>query len=294
MKIGIIGGGSIGLLFAAYLSRDYNVTIYTRTERQADVICKQGLQLILGETVSSTMVEALPIREMKTGADLLIVCVKSYHLKDVLSYLRDNRAALLFVQNGMSHLSQVEKLPHHNIGIGIVEHGALKLNDHTIKHTGLGVTRAAAFRGHADLYKLKADKNLFPLVMEQDYYEMMLKKLIVNACINPLTAVLGAANGELLKNTHYYKLFQTLTEEVTGIFNVSKADMQEYIEGICRKTALNKSSMLRDIEEKRVTEIDAILGFVMEQASIRKKEPALSKLLYTMVKGKELQGEEMD
>ncbi|MBM7692374.1 2-dehydropantoate 2-reductase [Peribacillus deserti] len=295
MKIGIIGGGSIGLLFAAYLSQINEVTLYTRTEKQADIIAEHGVKLLQGDHARIARVSALPIQEIEAHTDLLIVCVKSYHLIEVLPHIKNHYAALLFLQNGMSHLNQLDGLPHHSIGIGIVEHGALKLNDHTVKHTGLGVTRAAAFRGSTSFYDLEAEGNLFPFIIEQDYYGMMLKKLIVNACINPLTAVLGAPNGALMENAHYYSLFQSLLKEIIHIFNIDeKKEMQEYIERICMRTALNKSSMLRDIEEKRLTEIDAILGFVIEQASIRKKEPALAKLLYSMVKGKELQGEERD
>ena len=34
MKIGIVGAGSIGLLFAAYLSQRFKVTIFPRREEQ--------------------------------------------------------------------------------------------------------------------------------------------------------------------------------------------------------------------------------------------------------------------
>ena len=45
MKIGIIGGGSIGLLFAFYLSKQYPVCLYVRTKEQLDVIKSDGLCL---------------------------------------------------------------------------------------------------------------------------------------------------------------------------------------------------------------------------------------------------------
>lgn len=43
MKVGIIGGGSIGLLFAYYLNKCFDTTIYTRTDRQACMIGAKGL-----------------------------------------------------------------------------------------------------------------------------------------------------------------------------------------------------------------------------------------------------------
>ncbi len=42
MKIGIIGGGSIGLLLAGRLGKQHEVTLFTRTESQADRINRAG------------------------------------------------------------------------------------------------------------------------------------------------------------------------------------------------------------------------------------------------------------
>jgi len=38
MRIGIIGGGAIGLLFACYLSKSNQVTLYCRTNEQVRLI----------------------------------------------------------------------------------------------------------------------------------------------------------------------------------------------------------------------------------------------------------------
>ena len=40
----------------------------------------------------------------------------------------------------------------------------------------------------------------FPVQIETDWEEIMHKKLVVNVCINPLTALLGVKNGELITN----------------------------------------------------------------------------------------------
>ena len=36
MKIGIIGGGSIGLLFSYYLSEQHSISLYVHTKEQLD------------------------------------------------------------------------------------------------------------------------------------------------------------------------------------------------------------------------------------------------------------------
>ena len=46
MRIGIIGGGAIGLLFASRLSEKHSVTLYTHTADQASIIKRDGIRLI--------------------------------------------------------------------------------------------------------------------------------------------------------------------------------------------------------------------------------------------------------
>ena len=50
--------------------------------------------------------------------------------------------------------------------------------------------------------------------MEEDYENMLLKKLVVNAVINPLTAILGIKNGELIENPHYFELVKMIFCEI--------------------------------------------------------------------------------
>jgi 2-dehydropantoate 2-reductase len=45
--------------------------------------------------------------------------------------------------------------------------------------------------------------------------------------------------------------------------------------------------MLKDIETGRKTEIDAILGFLLEEAQKQEKQAPIIKNLYLLVKGKE-------
>ncbi|WP_409292108.1 2-dehydropantoate 2-reductase [Peribacillus sp. SCS-37] len=288
MEINIIGGGAVGLLTAACLSRGNNLTLYTRTAGQAETINKNGINLERGGTVEKMAVTACPVSEMKNEGHITIVCVKAHHLEYLLPLLPETATPVLFLQNGMGHLSLLADLPVSQIAVGIVEHGAQKKNDFTVSHTGAGNIRAAVYRGSLDSFKIKSEDALFPFIYEKDYYKMMLKKLIVNACVNPLTAVLGARNGELLDNPHFNSLFQSMYKEAAAVFTISDSDgIKQYIEEVCRNTEENKSSMLVDLENGRKTEIDAILGYILQEAERKKIEPALTRLLYTMIKGKE-------
>ena len=93
---------------------------------------------------------------------------------------------------------------------------------------------------------------------------------MVNAAINPLTALWRVPNGALLASADRRWLLARLVEEAA---NVARArglvlpfeDPVAYTEGVCRSTAANRSSMLQDVERGRPTEIDSINGIIIAE-----------------------------
>jgi 2-dehydropantoate 2-reductase len=122
MKIGIIGGGAVGLLTASYLYQNkHNVTLFTRTEEQANLINNLGVILSVDEKTKQMCITADKLLPKINTFDLLIVCVKQYHLNQIVSTLNQYEGEnILFLQNGMSHIEIVKNLPIPNFFIGIL------------------------------------------------------------------------------------------------------------------------------------------------------------------------------
>ncbi|MEH7177283.1 2-dehydropantoate 2-reductase [Neobacillus vireti] len=294
MEIGIIGAGSVGLLFASYLNNSFPIRIYTRTFEQAEEINKKGILLQKELKEKRVNVTAFPISKWTGKEDLTIIAVKQYQLPSILDLLHKFDSFpqnLLFLQNGMGHLKYLESIPVPNIFVGSVEHGASKINSYTVRHNGEGSINVALFKG--DSFRLKefseagASVN-FQINMQEDYYEMLINKLIANAVINPLTAILQVENGELISNPHYFAAVKKLFLEISYVLNLQNPirKFRDMIR-ICKKTAANRSSMLKDIEAGSKTEIDAILGFLLDEAAIQKKNASNIKTYYLLIKGKE-------
>ncbi|WP_026581514.1 2-dehydropantoate 2-reductase [Bacillus sp. J33] len=294
MKIAIIGGGAIGLLFAYYLNEHHNVRIYVRNISQAKRLNAEGLIFERdGKTVAAP-IHAKLISEWAGEEELTIIAVKQYSIPDIVGRIQKTcpirPLSLLFLQNGMGHLKWIKTIQAEQIFVGSVEHGALKAGIDAVKHTGIGVTKLAAIKGDAAfLQKIsEPESNDFPFVFHDNYKEMLTEKLIVNSIINPLTAVLRVRNGELLENEFYYRLFLKLFDEICTIIEVTdKEAALIHVKKVCRTTGNNQSSMLKDIEEGRPTEIDAILGYILEEANNRKLAAPYSESLYCLIKGKE-------
>ncbi|MFJ7752040.1 2-dehydropantoate 2-reductase [Peribacillus muralis] len=293
MRIGIIGGGAIGLLFASHLSGKHSVTVYTRTVQQASIINHEGIRLIQeGESRLLDCVVSKSLDGGVTDQDLLVLAVKQYQLQHILPAINHLDVPLLFLQNGYGHIAHLEQLQSRAIYVGIVEHGALRHNANTVEHTGLGLTRIASFKGELDRLSLLNERmDGFPFARSEDYHSMLLDKLLVNAVINPLTAILQVKNGVLITNVFYYQLFQELFDEISSILEVeNKAESFEHVKTVCMATAGNRSSMLKDLENGSQTEIDAILGHILSMAKRKGKTDVMASSLFKMIKGKETLG----
>ena len=296
MRVGIIGAGSIGLLFAAYLSRVFDVTVYTRSKEQAAEINQHNVLLQSGTEETIAKVKALPIADWQGSDALTIIAVKQYQLFSIierLSQLPSMPENILFLQNGMGHLKLLDDINTSNLFVGSVEHGALKENPYTVRHNGIGTTNVAVYKGDPGFLKMFASavSNVFPITYQEEYFAMMEKKLIANAMINPLTAILQVNNGALIDNPFYYKVLQNLFSEITSVLNLEHPEEYwQHVIKICKKTRDNRSSMLKDIEAKRLTEVDAILGYLLEEANKQGKKFPQLETLYYLIKGIESQG----
>lgn len=292
MKIAIIGGGSLGLLFSYYLSANHEVHLFTRTQQQADLINTNGLQIVKpGGEKATRNVFAAPIHAWQGTEDMAIIAVKQYQLPDLMPILATKTlGSILFLQNGYGHIKLLTELTGFPIFVGSVEHGAVKSNGHSVIHNGEGVTRAAVFQGD-EMYLNELSASLaseFPFILEANYEEMLIKKLVVNSVINPLTAILKVKNGELIRNSFFYEIVVKLFEECTLVLELhNKEDYFENLLNVCKKTAENHSSMYQDLENGRKTEIDAILGYLVEEAARKNINAPLIHNYYDCIKGKE-------
>ncbi|KOP30583.1 2-dehydropantoate 2-reductase [Exiguobacterium sp. BMC-KP] len=249
MNIGIIGAGAIGLLLASYLSEEHSVTLYTRQEQEEE-------RPVILDGQASRLVRVRKIDRLESE-DLVFVATKSYDIKSVIPILERLTCPVMFLQNGMDHLQWKERLPH--VLFGVVEHGAMRTAPFEVKHTGKGRIRY----GNEAISNLSSKQLCFEF--ESDMEAVLLTKLFINVVINPVTAFYGVENGCLL-DMPYRQEARQLFDEMRTIFPHHDITYSE-IERIMKNTSKNRSSMLRDLEHGRQTEVEPILGYALRQAT---------------------------
>lgn len=284
MKVGIIGAGSIGMLIGSYLAEaNLAVTMFVRDKNQCVQLQDNGIIRVNNDhsKVKTAVLATMDDREM-AEMNLLIVAVKYNDLASVLQKLKDRevQTPLLFIQNGLAHLSDVKEGDFPHVAFATVEHGALKKDPHTVSHNGIGKITIGERFGDPTKFNLleEVSSELFPVIRHKDASFILLRKVIINCLINPLTTILQVTNGELTRNPHAYQLMEMLYDELMEAFPEMKEGLPfKTVEAVCRHTARNHSSMLADFHAGRPMEIATIVSAVIVKAKDEGKSVPLLK-----------------
>lgn len=275
MKTLIVGAGAMGGLVGALLTESgRSVTLYDINREQVQAINEQGLVIERGDSRRIVKVSATTNIEEIHGAELIIFFVKSYDTKKALEEVKPcitQETKVLTLQNGEGNIETITSvIPSGQVFAGITSHGAMLLAPGVIRHSG----GAETFIGPIDHNRFQEAEEIARLlnhagmktIISRDIKSTIWTKLIINAAINPLTAIIRCTNGRLLDEANLLFLMENIVEEGKRVAQAAgikvSQDIFEHVKKVCFATGDNKSSMLMDIIKGRQTEIDAINGII--------------------------------
>ena len=278
METLIIGAGAMGCVFGAALQEGFHsVTFYDTDQNKVDIMQRNGITITgLNETQKSYKVNAISQIDEAPLPDLVLVMVKSYSTSQAARELRTiilPATMVLPLQNGLGHIARMAKyLDEKQIFPGVTYQAAFETAPGQVKHNNNGLTTLApmvksSLSQAMDLARLLNNSHI-PAAASTDVKPLRWKKLIINSVINPLSAIHKLLNGDLPKNPQIvHDMMGLVTEGVAVAQKVgvplNYGEMWVSVLEGCRATAHNRSSMLLDIENGRVTEIEAINGSIV-------------------------------
>lgn len=280
----VVGRGAIGLLAASRLAL---------ANQQVHLWLRQPQHLNFRFSVGSRDFPMQLAAASHGPFDKVLIPVKAFDtvsaVQQLLPHLSNN-AHIVLCHNGMGTLEQVHALllPTHSLWFASTTQGAYKPSPLQVRHTGFGETMLgacnAAARSSVTTIANELNTALGPLQQVPDITPYLWKKLAINCVINPLTALLQVRNGELLKAEYQVQISQLLSEFVL----VAKAcgqqfsldELQQLIEKVQQTTAQNFSSMQQDVANQRRTELNAITGFLLQQAAAHQIQLPAHQALY--------------
>jgi 2-dehydropantoate 2-reductase len=271
-EILIVGSGAMATLFAARLSAGgAKVSILGTWPEGLAAFKNSGAILTDGDGREHIFpVDVLSPDHQHKEFSYALVLVKSWQTCQAASILADwlkPDGICLTLQNGLGNRECLEKYLGANRAVmGVTTTGGTLLEPGHVISGGEGIITIEKQPGLEKLTRMLQEAG-FEIKLVDDAKSLIWGKLVINAAINPLSAILRVKNGQLLENKEACDLMEELAIETSGVakalgIGLPYGDPVEASREVARRTASNNSSMLQDVLRGAPTEIEAINGAI--------------------------------
>ena len=326
IRIGFIGAGSIGCLFGGYIanikSDIYNLSVTFFCKKvQMNAIKRKGLIIHKKKAIKEIKnidayeneknFEEKLIKDPNLKFNYIFLTTKAYDSVDALFQYKNiinSSKWLVILQNGIGNediaSDYCSKL---KIIRAITTNGATLKEPGQLYHTGEGITKIGfpflnnlnleidkLEKASKDLVLLKDILNLANLkaIIVQDIIKVTWEKVFVNVGINAIGTLTRLRNGQLLEFDGLKHFMGKAINEAIRVAELKKIKFskKDYITlafNVAKSTAENKNSMLQDIINGKVTEIDFINGRIVKYAKELGIDVPINEILTNLIKGLE-------
>ena len=273
VRVGIIGSGAMGTLFGYHLASQCEVTMLDSNRAILDEIERSG-----GLSVNDGPPRKVRIgrasRELY-GSNFVFLFVKAV---DTLRALRPFAGELspstpiVSLQNGVGNEDAIKTALGGAVPVvlGITTESSLTIGAGRARSSeegatiiGSGGASPATSRSVAELLV----KSGMKASVVYDIRPHLWGKLVANAAVNAVSALLECPSGDILKDPNAARLAEALAEEAAEVaaalkINLPFANPWQYVTEVIAVGADAKSSMAFDVESGHPSEIDHINGAV--------------------------------
>ncbi|HLZ47048.1 MAG TPA: 2-dehydropantoate 2-reductase [Candidatus Limnocylindria bacterium] len=242
MRVAVLGLGAIGTLVSRTLDGRLPVTRVDRTKA--------------------------PLNGQIEPVDLAIVTTKSQGTAwaaETAKRVLTKRGTVITIQNGLGHRERLATvLGDDRVAVGVIYVGAALTGDE-LRTTGPG--RVELGRApYVDELAAALEAGGMAATVVDDPWPAVWRKLVGNAAVNPVSALVGVTNGELLQHLAS-RIVDAAAREAARVASaegvpISDDEALTLWRSMAELTAANRSSMLQDVRNGRPTEIDWINGEV--------------------------------
>ena len=296
MKVAIFGAGSLGTVLGAYIARNNEqIDLINHNKEHIEALKTFGARII-GRVEFNQKVNALTVEEMDDNYDIIYLLTKQLDNENVVKMLKNHLnkdGVICTMQNGLPEKLISSIIGEDNtygcvIGWGarIIEPGVVKVTStpETFEFT-LG---ALTEKGRNKIHFQETNRLLSMMgkvIISNNFIGDRFTKILANSSFSGLSAVFGLSFGEICKNKKTRLLAQKIMKEIIEVAKAHNIKL-EPIQGndvgkifdyhnkfkeklvymiipfAMRKHKLTKASMLRDLQNHKKCEIDAINGIV--------------------------------
>jgi len=279
-KFAVIGAGPVGGIVAAFLSRGgYEVRLCDIVPALLAPALDPGILLEGADNfqarVSGTTTNIDDL--INDPPDVIFITVKATALPLIASALEGFVGPGRYViswQNGIdTELELAKHLGNKAVMRGVVNFGCVPLSP---GHIRLAFHNRPHYLQELDPESKAAAEGVCQVLTEcgldtlhtDQITDMVWRKTVLNACMNPICAVTGMTMGEIINDPVTFNLVDALIKEGIAVARFNEfslgSNYYPYAINYIKNAGNHKPSMLQDIEAKRRTEVDFINGKIIK------------------------------
>ena len=275
-SVAVVGPGGVGGLLGAVLTRAGHQVVYLARPETARVLNTEGLRAFSVQ-FGDIQVPAPAVQRLTGPVDLCLVAVKATSLGQALAGVPASALGgglVLPSLNGLEHMDALRAhVPADQVVAGAIRIESTRVAPGRVEHTSpFSLIEVASDTAPADRVAALAEQLRqagFEVAVRADEASLLWDKLALLAPLALLTTHAGAALG-VVRDQRRADL-DAVIDEVVAVAAAagSQVDAAAVHRMMNRIPPAMKSSMLRDAEAGRPTELDAIGGAVLRAARVR-------------------------
>lgn len=304
MRIGIIGLGSIGSIYAGLLqANDENVVAYEINESIVEMVTSDGLRIErLEKNKQDELVVDIPVSTDPDDigpVDVVFLFTKAFNTDSAIAdstQMIDSETRVVTLQNGVTNIDIInEYIPqerilggHTHVGGNLVEPGHVRF---------MGVSSPGSIGGAdtetAERLARKLTSAGLATKAVEDPLPYIWKKQFHNVARKPLSALTELPNGPQAEIEETREVAKQLIEESMAVARAKDIEIipddpvDDFFEPVPPERYHKKSSILEDVEDERRTEIEQINGAIVQYADEEGIDVPYNRCVTRMVRAKE-------
>ena len=231
------------------------------------------------------------------AADYVLICSKANQVENLFEIAKRMchlETKVMVISNGLGHVEKCKDTfgPHRTIA-ATTTHGAWRPSSGVVNWAGIGAINlgelpfGAKLSEIQDFVDLLEQSGLNPN-LQSDGMAMIWSKILLNIAINPIAAITGVKNGALLDDEMFETCVEVMLEgakisRLEGITTLGDATLIDNLRAVLEATSANQCSMLQDVRQGSVTEIQFLNRQIVDRAEKYGVSTPLNQLLSKLV-----------
>jgi 2-dehydropantoate 2-reductase len=295
-RIAVVGAGAVGGYFGGTLARAGAPVVFIGREHFVDAVNRNGL--VLDKFEGLHHIEAKATTDMSAVRDcsLILFCLKanatSIAAAQMAPFVRPD-AAVVCLQNGVDNAERVHAATN-VLSLPAVVYVAVSIpQPGRVKHLARGDLIIGPPSEKTKEVAKVFDRAGIPCQISDNIQGQLWVKLLCNCALNAISALGRVTYGEIRQDDNAMKLMERVVDEVLAVARAAgvmmpgvhdrESGMAAAME-IATQMADAFSSTAQDLDRQRMTEIDALNGYIVRRGADLGVPVPINNALFTLVK----------